>query len=231
MGQAPRWGCGIQLNSAFGGGNGGKMKIPTIYIVDDDEEVRFSLRSLFEVVGYWVESFASAEEFLRAERRASIGCVIIDLRMPGMGGLQLQAALANEPNALPIIFLSGYGDVPIAVTAMKNGANDFLSKPVNGKLLLEQVEAVVAESESKFALRQARAAFVIQFERLSEREREILKLAIAGKNNKEIATDLKLSYRTVENHRSRIFLKIGVQNLLELMQKAIALQVLLLESV
>jgi two-component system response regulator FixJ len=207
------------------------MKIPTIYIVDDDEEVRFSLRSLFEVVGYWVESFASAEEFLRAERRASIGCVIIDLRMPGMGGLQLQAALANEPNALPIIFLSGYGDVPIAVTAMKNGANDFLSKPVNGKLLLEQVEAVVAESESKFALRQARAAFVIQFERLSEREREILKLAIAGKNNKEIATDLKLSYRTVENHRSRIFLKIGVQNLLELMQKAIALQVLLLESV
>lgn len=207
------------------------MKIPTIYIVDDDEEVRFSLRSLFEVVGYWVESFASAEEFLRAERRASIGCVIIDLRMPGMGGLQLQAALANEPNALPVIFLSGYGDVPIAVTAMKNGANDFLSKPVNGKLLLEQVEAVVAESESKFALRQARAAFVIQFERLSEREREILKLAIAGKNNKEIATDLKLSYRTVENHRSRIFLKIGVQNLLELMQKAIALQVLLLESV
>jgi two-component system response regulator FixJ len=201
------------------------MRTPTIYVIDDDEEIRSALESLFEVAGYAVECFASAQSFLDAERTASLGCVIIDLRLPDMDGLQLQSVLPGGSKALPIIFLSVCGDIPSAVMAMRNGAKDFLIKPINGKLLLARVAAVIADLEAEHRLSEEQGAFIELFRRLSERERHILRLAVKGRNNKEIACELDLSYRTVENHRSRIFLKTGVQNLLEMMQKSVRLEV------
>ncbi len=198
------------------------MNLPTVYIVDDDAGVRESLGTLLEIAGMRVSPHASAEAFLAACGPEPVGCMVLDVRMPGMDGLALQAELARQGIRLPIIFLTAYADIPMTVEAMRGGAADFLTKPVNGAAFVERVKAVL---ERHIELRDAEAnrrQFQQRLEKLTAREREVLNLALAGKQNKEIALLLHISHRTIEAHRSRIFLKTGVNSLLELARLASA---------
>jgi FixJ family two-component response regulator len=182
---------------------------PLVYVVDDDAAVRDSLLLLLESAGLRAAEFDSAEAFLAAHRGDQPGCLVLDVHMPGMDGLELQNELVRRGELMPIIFLTAHGDVPKTVRAMKAGAVDFLTKPVNGKLLVERVQHAVELSETAHK-REAR------LKSLTQREREILKLAVAGQPNKQIARELGISYRTVEAHRSRILSKTGATTLLEL---------------
>jgi len=185
------------------------MTQPLVYVVDDDAAVRDSLSVLLESAGYSAAAFADAGEFLAAHRTGQPGCVVLDVHMFGMSGLELQHELAVRRVLLPIIFLTAYGDIPTTVRAIKAGAVDFLTKPVDGRLLLERVKAALAASEEAHK-RQVRLAS------LSQREWEILHLAVAGQSNKSIGRALGISHRTVEVHRSRILSKTGATTLLEL---------------
>lgn len=192
------------------------MNPATVYLVDDDEIVREAVTLLLETAGYEVKCHACAEDFLADWRPGKTGCLLLDMRMPGMNGMELQEELRRREAHLPIIFLSAFGDVPTTVRAIKGGAVDFLTKPVNGAVLLGRVKAAVAASLEAEREADARRQVQERLERLTRREREILVLAIAGKPNKEIAQELRISHRTIEAHRSRIFIKTGVHSLLEL---------------
>jgi FixJ family two-component response regulator len=185
------------------------MPPPLVYVVDDDAAVRDGMLLLMESAGLRAKGFESAEAFLDEYRQKTPGCLVLDVHMPEIDGLQLQSELARQSSQLPIIFLTGYGDIPTSVRAMKGGAFDFLTKPVNGKVLVQRVQHAVELSE---AAHRSEA----RLQTLTQREREILKLAVAGKPNKGIARELGISYRTVEVHRSRILLKTGASTLLEL---------------
>lgn len=198
------------------------MSTPIVHLVDDDPDVRDGLTMLLETAGFAVQSYADAVDFLGAGSCAESGCLILDLRMPGMDGIELQETLVRRRVGLPIIFLSAYGDVPTTVRAIQNGAVDFLMKPVNGRVLIEKIRQTVARQETRRRQDAARGEFLGLLGRLSKREKQVLALAIAGKANKKIGQDLNLSHRTVESHRARIFLKGGVGSLLEFMQKAAA---------
>ena len=193
------------------------MPPPLVYVVDDDAAVRDSLSLLLESAGFRAAAFESAEAFLREYRDATPGCLVLDVHMPEVSGLQLQAELGRRSMQLPIVFLTGHGDVPTTVRAIKAGAVDFLTKPVEGKLLVERVQHAVELSETAHR-REAR------LQSLTQREREILKLAVAGQPNKQIARELGISYRTVEVHRSRILSKTGAGTLLELAHLVAAVQ-------
>lgn len=175
---------------------------------------------LLETSGIPVRTHAGPRDFLAA--LPASGCLILDQRMPEMSGLDLQAELLRRGIRLPIIFLSAFSDVPTTVAAMKNGAVDFLIKPVNGRELLTRVRNVLAHEAERHARVTARDALRDRLEGLSQREKQVLTLAIAGLANKAISEALEISARTVENHRARIFFKIGVSSLLELMQRAAA---------
>ncbi len=192
------------------------MNAATVFLVDDDASVREAMTMLLETAGYLVASHANAEEFLDAWQPGQRGCLLLDMRMPGMDGVELQQVLQQREIQLPIIFMSAFGDVPTTVKAIKGGAVDFLTKPVNGAILLERVKAAMAACLEAQRLEDARSLVRERLDRLTAREREILALAIAGKPNKEIAQELRISHRTIEAHRSRIFLKTGVHSLLEL---------------
>lgn len=189
---------------------------PTIYIVDDEAAVRDALALLLKQEHYAVETYASAEDFLARSLAECHGCAIVDVRMPGMDGLELQEELARRAIALPIIFLTGYGDIPMSVRAIKGGSVDFLTKPVGAEQLLEAVRAALIESSK----RQVRASSSRQaascLATLTEREREVMLLALAGYANKEIARRLNISYRTVELHRAHIMHKTGASSLVDL---------------
>lgn len=199
------------------------MNSPIIYFVDDDAAVRESLTLLLEAAGYVCQCFADARALLRELHEDVSGCLISDLRMPGMNGLELQAELARRQIPLPMLFLTGHGDVPASVEAMRAGAEDFLLKPVNGQTLLRKVEALLAKGAARREEDARRRQLRHSLEKLSPRERQILALALVGLPNKELARRLELSHRTVEAHRSRIFLKLGVENLLEVMQRGAVL--------
>jgi FixJ family two-component response regulator len=194
------------------------MSAPTVFVVDDDAAVRDSVCLLLETAGLAVEAHDSAESFLAALDPQRYGCLVLDMRMPGMGGLELQAELARRGALLPIIFLTAHGDIPMTVRAMKAGAADFLTKPVDGAELIERIEAALvrarADRDSQAARQEARARLAA----LTEREQEILALAVAGCTNKDIARRLGISFRTVEVHRSHILLKTGAATLIELAQ-------------
>lgn len=177
---------------------------------------------LLEAAGFGVRSYASAAAFLAASEVGAAGCLILDLRMPEMTGLELQAELIRRGIRLPVIFYSAFGDVTTAVRAMQGGAADFLTKPANGRDLIERVRQVLDQEAERQRLEAAKDELLSRLARLSRRERQVLALALVGKTNKEIADSLGLSPRTVENHRSRIFLRIGVDSLLDLMQRATA---------
>jgi FixJ family two-component response regulator len=187
-----------------------------VYVVDDDPAVRDSLALLLEQEDIAVETFNDAEGFLAACRSEPRRCAIVDIRMPGMDGMQLQAELARRAIPLPVIFLTGHGTVPMTVRAIKAGAIDFLVKPVSGSALLESVQAALAESErlSQQSVECQTAAMCIAS--LTEREREVMLLAVEGLPNKEIGRRLGISHRTVEIHKGRVMTKTGADTVLDL---------------
>jgi FixJ family two-component response regulator len=188
------------------------MNQPIVYIVDDDEAVRDSLTILLETEGLRVESHSSAESFLAAFRPDQPGCLILDVRMDRMSGPQLHAELKLRGSALPVIYLTGHGDIPMSVRAIKEGALDFLTKPVDGDELLARIHAALGQTLEQTERCQ-------WLDSLTQREKEIMKLAISGQPNKEIGRQLGISHRTVELHRSHILRKSGCASLLELAQR------------
>ncbi|MBK7664517.1 MAG: response regulator transcription factor [Sterolibacteriaceae bacterium] len=196
------------------------MNAATVFIVDDDAAVRDGLSMLCESAGLRAECFDCAEAFLATYRPQRPGCLVLDVRMPRMSGPQLHEELARHGDPPPIIYLTAHGDIPTTVQAIKAGAQDFLTKPVDGALLIGRIQAALARD---LATRQRSAALADQCARLAElteREREIMTLAVAGESNKVIAKHLGISHRTVEIHRTHILHKTGASNVLELAKLA-----------
>jgi two-component system response regulator FixJ len=190
-----------------------------VHVVDDDEAVRGSLRFLLEAAGFAVRTHATAEAFLRAvEAEEPIGCVLTDLRMPGLGGLELQAQLLADRRRIPVIVITGHGDVPSAVRAMKEGALDFLEKPFDDEQLLATVCRALEAGRAMQAASQAAAAAASRLATLTRREREVLEGMVAGQASKTIARDLGASPRTIEVHRIRVMEKLQVRSLPELVR-------------
>lgn len=193
------------------------MNHTKVYVVDDDPAVRDSLMLLFEQDGINVEPFASANDFLLAcDSLTQPSCAIVDIRMPGMDGLELQAELARRKVQIPIIFLTGHGNIPMSVRAIKSGAVNFLTKPVTGTELRESVQAALAESEKLQTQSETINTVAKRLSSLTHREHEVMAQAVAGLSNKEIARHLGISHRTVEIHKARVMHKTGAETLLDL---------------
>lgn len=190
----------------------------TVFVVDDDSAVRDSLSLMLEQEGMAVESFESAEAFLDACRPVPHSCAIVDLYMPGLDGMQLQAELSRRGILLPIIFLTGRGDVPLSVRAMKAGAVDFLCKPISGPVLLASVRDALAESERLRLRAEQSGTACALVASLTKRERDVLLLAVEGLNNREIARQLGISYRTVEVYKAGVMHKTGAATLVDLVR-------------
>jgi len=196
------------------------MNSATVFVVDDDADVRSSLSLLLETALLKSACFSNAEEFLSACGANPCGCLILDVRMPGMGGLQLQDELAMRQMQLPIIFLTGFADIPMTVGAMRKGATNFMTKPVNGAVLLDHVHIALETNRLQREANAIRSQFEVLLSRLTPREREVLALALSGMPNKTISRELAISVRTIEGHRAQIFLKLGIDSLIELAQQA-----------
>jgi len=193
-----------------------------VYIVDDDEAVRDSLSALLESKGYEVTSFGSAAEFLETARSLPAGCLVVDIRMPEMDGLELQQRLIERSLGFPLIVITGHGDIPLAVRAMKAGAIDFIEKPFASEAILDGLAAAFARLATPTGRDPAAGAAASKLGLLSPREREVLEGLLAGLPNKSIAYDLGISPRTVEIHRARVMDKMGARSLSELIRLALA---------
>lgn len=194
------------------------MTRPLVLLVDDDADARSAYRRLLRVRGYDVREHPSAEHLLAAPDVEEPACLLLDLRMPGLSGLGLQAELARRGLEVPIVFLTGHGDVRSSVQAMKSGAVDFLEKPVSEQALLAAVEAAVAVSAARRAARAARAGAAGRIALLSDREREVVESLVAGRRNAEIARLLGIGEQTVRVHRMHAMAKLGVASLPELVE-------------
>jgi two-component system, LuxR family, response regulator FixJ len=192
-----------------------------VYIVDDDEAVRDSLSVLLESRTYAVKSFGSAPEFLTAAPSLPLGCLIVDIRMPGMDGLELQQRLIERALDFPLIVITGHGDVPLAVRAMKAGAVDFIEKPFTSEAILNSLGTALSRLSAPSEQDPTAAAAATKLALLSQREREVLEGLLAGLPNKTIAYDLAISPRTVEIHRARVMDKMGARSLSELVRLAL----------
>jgi FixJ family two-component response regulator len=192
----------------------------TVFVVDDDASVRDALTRLLTAGGFVAEAWDSAEAFLQAFRPERPGCVLLDMKMPGMSGLDLQRALAARGARLPIVFLTGHGTVSESVRAMKSGAFEFLEKPVAGEALLACVRRAVRLDAEHRRADAAQEALRARYTRLTPRERDVFPLIAAGRSNKEVARALCISHRTVELHRARIMRKLGAATLVELAEMA-----------
>jgi len=204
--------------------NNSTAAVNTVFVVDDDDGVRTSLSILLDSAGYRAVPFASAAEFLAHYDLASPGCLLLDMRMPGMSGMDLLQELSRRGAFLPVIFITGHGDVPMAVEAMQSGAFDFLQKPFSPRDLLDRIaRALVADAEARQALsltdelRRRRST-------LTPREKEVMGLIVAGNANKVIAMDLGLSERTVEIHRARVMEKMATRSVAHLVRMALAME-------
>ena len=194
--------------------------MPTVFLVDDDGPTLRSLALMLNLAGYRVREYGSANDFLRAYSAGQPGCLVLDLRMPEMTGLELQKALREKGCAIPIIFLSAFGDIPTSVQAIKAGAVDFLEKPIGTSELLARIDEAL--TEDRLAREDAAEALEIRERaaQLTPRESEVMVLATKGLTNKEIARHLGISPRTVENHRARVMEKMQADNIADLCQMA-----------
>ena len=193
-----------------------------VYIVDDDEAVRDSTGLLMQSVGLTAETFGRADDFLNALNPDRLACLVLDVRMPGMSGMELQQTLKDRGIDLPIIFITGHGDVPMAVKALQAGAVDFLQKPFRQQDLLDKVNAALSEERELRAALADRSVIKEQIASLTPREHDVLHHLMEGDANKVIAIDLGISERTVEIHRARVFEKLDVRNVARLVRKVMA---------
>lgn len=191
---------------------------PIVIVVDDDSGVRNAMRALLKSVGLESTLFASAAEFLAAYQPAQPGCLLLDIRMPGMSGLELQQQLNLRGAVIPVIFMTGHGDIPMAVEAMQNGAFDFLQKPFRDQDLLDRIQRAIARDAERRASLGEHERIRKHLDSLTPREREVLDLMTQGKQNKSIAQDLGVSPRTVEIHRARVLEKMNAHSVAELVR-------------
>jgi two-component system, LuxR family, response regulator FixJ len=191
---------------------------PTVFVVDDDQGVREAVNLLMESVGLAAETYPSAQAYLDAFDHARPGCIVLDVRMRGMSGLDLQRRLAQEPLHPPIVIITGHGDVPMAVRAVQAGAVDFIEKPFNDQVLLDAVHRALQRDAEVRGQVMRRADIMERLERLTPREREILELVVVGRRNKVIAADLGISQSTVEAHRAKVMEKLEARSLSDLMR-------------
>ena len=198
-------------------------KPASVFVVDDDDAVRNSLRLLLKSVGLPTVALASAREFLDAWHPAQPGCLVLDVRMPGMSGLELQEELNRRGAVIPVIFISGHGDIPMAVEAIQHGAFDFLQKPFRDQDLIDRVQRALATDQADRQSLAQRDVLRRRYESLTPREQEVLALVTKGKANKVMAGDLGVSQRTVEIHRARVMEKMGAQSLAQLVRMVIDL--------
>jgi two-component system, LuxR family, response regulator FixJ len=195
-----------------------KERQPIVFVVDDDEAVRSALRLLLKSVGLTANALPTAQQFLATYDPAQPGCMVLDVRMPGMSGLELQQQLNLRGAVIPVIFITGHGDVPMAVEAMQQGAFDFLQKPFRDQDLIDRIQKALGKDQQNRAQLGERSRNRERFESLTPREREVLALVASGKPNKVMAADLGLSQRTVEIHRARVMEKMGVSSLAQLVR-------------
>jgi two-component system, LuxR family, response regulator FixJ len=198
-----------------------KEKTPTVFIVDDDDGVRSSIRLLLKSIGLAATPMASAQEFLAAFDPAQPGCLVLDIRMPAMSGMELQQQLNLRGATIPVIFITGHGDVPMAVEAMQLGAFDFLQKPFRDQELIDRVQKALARDRDTRAALQKHDQIRQKLQSLTPRETEVLELMIKGKQNKVMAGELGLSQRTVEIHRAHVMEKMGASSVAQLVRMVI----------
>jgi FixJ family two-component response regulator len=195
-----------------------KKSHPVVFVVDDDESVRTSLRFLLKSVGLDNQAFPSAGDFLAAYDPVQAGCLVLDVRMPGMSGLELQQQLNLRGAIIPVIFITGHGDIPMAVEAMQHGAHDFLQKPFRDQDLIDRIQQALAKDAKARAALEEHGRIRERLESLTPRERDVLALMVQGKPNKIMAHELGLSQRTVEIHRARVMEKSGAASLAQLVR-------------
>lgn len=189
-----------------------------VYVVDDDLSVREALSSLIRSVGLPVETFSSAEDFLAVQRPPGVACLILDIRMPGLNGLELQTRLAQDGISIPIIFITGHGDIPMAVLAMKKGAVEFLSKPFRDDDLLDAIHAALERARASYKDESEVGEIRRRYDSLTAREREVIAFMVKGALNKQAAAELGVSEMTVKVHRHNIMQKMGVTRLPDLVR-------------
>jgi len=202
-----------------------KERVPTVFVVDDDDAVRGSLRLLLKSVGISAVAYASAPEFLASYDAEQPGCIVLDVRMPGMSGLELQEQLNRRGAMIPVIFITGHGDIPMAVEAMQQGAFDFLQKPFRDQELLDRIQRALARDRENRSHLHQKDRIRERFETLTPREREVLALVTRGMPNKVMAAELGVSQRTVEIHRARVMEKMEASSLAQLVRMALDLAV------
>ncbi len=191
---------------------------PTVFVVDDDQAMRHSLQWLIESAGLRVRTFASAEDFLRAYYPGQAGCLLLDVRRPGMSGLELQDYLTREEIRVPVVIITGHGDVAMAVKAMRAGALDFIEKPFDDEALIVSLRSALDADKRRRADRVLRAEVARRLAELTPREHEVMEMVTAGKSNREIAAALGVSAKTVEAHRARVMDKMRAESLAELVR-------------
>lgn len=192
---------------------------PTVFVVDDDPSVTRSLNRLLQSAGYRVETFTSAREFLERRDNRKWGCLVLDIQLPELTGLELQQMLPETGRALSIVFITGYGSVPVSVEAMKRGAADFLEKPLKERDFLQAVEGAIARSQREYKEHLVEVEIHERMTLLTPREYQVLCGVVAGKLNKQIAADLQIGEKTVKVHRGRVMKKMGVRSVASLVQK------------
>jgi FixJ family two-component response regulator len=193
---------------------------PIVYIVDDDLSVRRSTERLIRSAGFKVLTFTSAREFLASPRPEGPACLVLDVRMPGLSGMELQRELTQSGIHIPIIFITGHGDIPMSVRAMKAGAVEFLTKPFRSRSLLEAVRAAIETDQSAHKARSETGELRQRYAQLTSREREVMALVVAGQLNKQVASELSTTERTIKFHRAHIMQKMGVESLADLVRMA-----------
>jgi len=197
-------------------------KKSTVYVVDDDQAIRHAMELLMRSVGLVYEIFHSGDDFLTNHTNDRAGCLVLDIRMPGLGGLELQEKLNEMGSTLPIIFISGHGDVPMAVEAMQKGAVDFIQKPFRDQELLDRISEAIETDQERRSAREEKSEVLGKIEKLTNREHQVLDLVVTGKPNKVIAYELGVSQRTVEIHRARVMEKMQAKSLADLVRMHLA---------